>query len=179
MKQKGTLYLVQAAVIAALYMALTYAQEALLPGSTSMAVQFRLSELLTVLAIFTPAAIPGLTVGCFLANFVCLQSLPVDIVFGSFATLAAALLMYRFRNIRIFSLPVLSAFMPVICNAVIVGLEIEIFFIGGFSLGDFLLQGSLVGLGEIGVCMVLGLPFAKLLETKGIARRLFQMETVK
>ena len=59
---KKTHNLVLGSIIAALYVALTYSQEALLPGTTSMAVQFRLSEALTLLAVFTPAAIPGLTV---------------------------------------------------------------------------------------------------------------------
>lgn len=57
-KNKNALYLAQAAVIAALYTVLTYAQELFLPGTTSMAVQFRFSEALTMLALFTPAAIP-------------------------------------------------------------------------------------------------------------------------
>lgn len=73
MKNKTTLYIVQGAVIAAMYAALTILQNVLFPGSASMAVQFRVSEVLTVLALFTPAAIPGLTVGCVIAN---LSSLP-------------------------------------------------------------------------------------------------------
>ena len=59
--KKKTQLIAQTAVIAALYAALTYAQNLLLPGTTSMAVQFRVSEALNVLALFTPAAIPGLT----------------------------------------------------------------------------------------------------------------------
>lgn len=172
--RKTTLYLVQGGVIAALYVTLTYAQEILLPGSTSMAVQFRLSELLTILALFTPAAIPGLTVGCVLANLVCLQALPLDIVLGSFATLLAAICMYKLRNVRIFTLPVLSLLMPAVFNGVIVGLEIEIFYIGGFSFADFLLQAGLVALGEFGVCFVLGMPFTALLERTGVTKRLFK-----
>ena len=74
------------AAVAALYVALTYAQEALLPGSASMAVQFRLSEALTMLCIFTPYAIPGLTVGCLLANIVSSGALPVDMIMGTFAS---------------------------------------------------------------------------------------------
>ena len=68
MTKKTTLYIVQAAVIAALYATLTTAQALLIPGSTSMAVQFRVAEAMTILAFFTPVAIPGLTVGCILAN---------------------------------------------------------------------------------------------------------------
>ena len=68
MKNKKVLFIVQTAVIAAMYAALTYAQNLLLPGTTSAAVQFRVSEALNVLALFTPAAIPGLTLGCMLSN---------------------------------------------------------------------------------------------------------------
>ena len=65
---RKVLFVVQTAIIAALYAALTYAQNFLLPGTTSAAVQFRVSEALNVLALFTPAAIPGLTLGCVLSN---------------------------------------------------------------------------------------------------------------
>ena len=68
MKTKSTVYIVQAAVIAALYAALTILQNTLLPGTASMAVQFRVAEVLTILAVFTPAAIPGLRIGCVFAN---------------------------------------------------------------------------------------------------------------
>lgn len=174
-KNKGTMYLVQSAVIAALYVVLTYAQELLLPGTTSMAVQFRASEVLTMLALFTPAAIPGLTVGCVLANIVSMGALPVDMVFGSLATLLAALCMYRLRGVRIKGLPVLSALMPALFNGVIIGLEIEVFFIEGpFHFGSFLIQGGLVALGELGVCLILGLPLVLVLERTKLIKKLFQ-----
>ena len=70
MKNKKVLFIAQTAGIAAMYAALTYAQNLLLPGTTSAAVQFRVSEALNVLALFTPAAIPGLTLGCVLSNLV-------------------------------------------------------------------------------------------------------------
>ena len=125
LKNKGTLYLVQAAVIAALYATLTYAQNFLLPGTTTMAVQFRASEVLTVLALFTPAAIPGLTVGCVLANITSLSALgPYDMIFGSLASLLAALAIYALRNVRVKSIPVPALLMPAIFNVIIVGLEI-------------------------------------------------------
>ena len=63
-----TRYLTQAAVIAAMYAALTHMQNLLLPGSTTWAIQMRLSEAMMVLAFFTPAAIPGLSLGCLLFN---------------------------------------------------------------------------------------------------------------
>lgn len=157
--------LVEGAMIAALYIVLTYAQEFLLPGTTSMAVQFRLSEILCLLCVFTPSAVWGLTAGTFITNIVNVGALPIDMVCGTFATFVAAFSAYKFRNVRLFKLPLLSAFMPVIANGVIIGLELEIFLIEGpFHFMSFLLQGGLVALGEFGVCVVLGLPFVKLLE---------------
>lgn len=175
MRKKSTKYIVQSAIIAALYVCLTFLQNTLLPGTASMAVQFRVSEVLTVLALFTPAAIPGLTVGCLLANLSTLSALgPYDMIFGTLASFIAVLLMYKLRNVRLFSLPVLACLMPALINGILVGLEIEIFFIEGpFHLESFLLQGSFVALGELGVLFVLGLPLAKLIEKKGFDKMLF------
>ena len=66
---RKTRYIVHAAVLAALYVVLTHAQNILIPDSTSWAIQFRVSEALCILALFTPAAIPGLGLGCMLYNF--------------------------------------------------------------------------------------------------------------
>ena len=174
MKTKSTVYIVQAAVIAALYATLTILQNTLLPGTASMAVQFRVSEVLTILAVFTPAAIPGLTIGCIIANISSLSVLgPYDMIFGSIASLLAAVLMYLLRNKRLFRLPVAAALMPALANGILVGFEIEFFFVeGGFHFGDFLLQGGLVALGELGVLFVLGLPLARLIEKQGLDKKL-------
>lgn len=172
--KKSTIYVVQGAVIAALYVALTYAQEALLPGTTSMAVQFRASELLTMLALFTPAAVPGLTVGCMLANLLNAQALPIDMVVGPIATLLAVLAMRRCRNIRLWRVPFVSAMMPAVFNGLIVGWEIETFFIDGpFHLVSFLAQAGLVALGELGVLFVLGIPFVMVMEKRRLDKKLF------
>lgn len=177
MKQKSTKYIVQAAVIAALYAIMTILQNTLLPGSASAAVQFRVSEVLTILALYTPAAIPGLTVGCIIANISSLSALgPYDLIFGSLASLIAALCMYALRNVRLATLPVLAALMPALANGIIVGFEIEFFFIeGGFHFADFLLQGGLVALGELGVLFVLGLPLSKLIEKQQLDKKLFAL----
>lgn len=176
--KKSTMYIVQAAAIAALYATLTILQNVLLPGSASMAVQFRVSEVLTILALYTPAAVPGLTIGCIIANISSLSVLgPYDMIFGSLASFIAALCMYALRNVRFFSLPVLAALMPAISNGIIVGFEIEMFFVeGGFHFADFLLQGGLVALGELGVLIILGLPLAKLIEKQGFDRKLFAVK---
>lgn len=178
MKTKSTVYIVQAAVIAALYAALTILQNTLLPGTASMAVQFRVAEVLTILAIFTPAAIPGLTIGCVIANISSLSVLgPYDMIFGSIASLLAAVLMYLLRNKRLFRLPVASALMPALANGIIVGFEIEFFFVeGGFHFGDFLFQGGCVALGELGVLFVLGLPLARLIEKQGFDKKLLAIK---
>lgn len=172
-RKNSVLNFTRAAIIAALYVALTYLQEVLIPGSASMAVQFRVSEALTLLCVFTPAAIPGLTLGCVIANLVCLSALPLDMILGSAATLASCIVMYKLRNIRIKNLPVLSALMPAIFNGIVIGLEIEIFFIEGpFHFTSFLIQAGLVALGEFVVCMTLGLMLVFVIEKRGLKRLL-------
>lgn len=158
MKKTKTQSLAQIALIAAMYAALTYAQNFLLPGTTSAAVQFRVSEALNVLALFVPQAIPGLTIGCVISNLYNIgQGLPLDMIFGSLATLGATLCIYFLRNAKIKTYPLFAMLMPALWNGVIVGWEIETFFIEGkFHFMDFLLQGSLVALGEIVVMAVLG-----------------------
>ena len=163
--QAATLYTVQAAIVAALYVTVNYAQEMIFPTSSIGPIQFRISEVLCTLAVFLPSAIPGLTVGCLLSNIIAVGVLPLDMILGTCATLLAALCAYALRNVRIFSVPLLSLFMPVIFNAVIIGLELEIFYIeGAFTLGGFLLQAGFVALGEFTVCVVLGAPFYYLLK---------------
>ncbi len=163
--------LVVSAVIAALYVALTYAQEFLVPGSGTMAVQFRLSEALTVLSLFTSAAVPGLTVGCFIANFTAMGALPMDIVIGTVASFFACFTMHKTRNITFKGLPVLSLLMPALFNGVIIGAEIELFFIEGpFNFLSFLTQGGLVALGELVVLFTLGLMLVKIIKNKNIEK---------
>ena len=177
MKRKSTLYIVQGALIAAIYATMTILQNVLIPGSASMPVQFRISEVLTVLALYTPAAIPGLTIGCVIANISSLSVLgPYDLIFGSLATLFAALSMYALRNVRLFKLPVLAALMPALFNGVFVGFEIDFFFMNNataFNFVDFLIQGGLVALGELVVLFVLGLPLTRVIELNGLDKKLF------
>ena len=162
MKNKKVLFIAQTAGIAAMYAALTYAQNLLLPGTTSAAVQFRVSEALNVLALFTPAAIPGLTLGCVLSNLVNIGAgLPLDMIFGSLATLGATSCMY-------------TLLMPALWNGVIVGWEIEVFFIDGkFNWISFLTQGGLVALGELGVMLVLGTLLYVVIVKRKLDQKLF------
>lgn len=183
MKRKPTLYIVQGALIAAIYATMTILQNILIPGSASMPVQFRISEVLTVLALYTPAAIPGLTIGCVIANISSLSVLgPYDLIFGSLATLFAAISMYALRNVRLFKLPVLAALMPALFNGVFVGFEIDFFFMNNataFNFVDFLIQGGLVALGELVVLFVLGLPLTRVIELNGLDKKLFSPESKK
>ena len=170
MRNKHLLYLTQAAVIAALYAALTIGQNYLLPGTASAAVQFRVAEALAVLAIYTPAAIPGLTLGCVIAN---ISSVTAglgfyDMIFGSIASLLAALTMYLLRNVRVKNIAFPALLMPALFNGVIVGFEIAFFFIEtGFTFAGFLISGGCVALGELVVLLVLGIPFCVLLNKQG------------
>ncbi len=93
MKNKSTLFLVQAALIGAIYVVLTLVFAPFSYGE----VQVRISEALTILPYFTPAAIPGLFVGCIIANILG-GCIPVDIIFGSIATLLGAVFTYKLRN---------------------------------------------------------------------------------
>lgn len=149
-------YITTAAIIAAIYAALTYFGAFF--GLSYGPIQLRFSEVLTVLPVFTPAAIPGLTVGCFIANIGSFNLL--DMVFGTLATLIAAILTRFFRNIKLKGLPLLALLPPVIVNALIIGLEIAIFFLPqGLSLYGFLISVLQVGIGQFIVCYALGIPF--------------------
>ena len=174
MKNKSVQKLTQAAIIAGLYAALTIMQNILVPGSASMAVQFRVSEVLTILALFTPSAIPGLTVGCIIANISSLASIGVfDMIFGSIASFLAALSMYKLRNARLFKIPFAALFMPALMNGIIVGFEIDFFFVNtySFDLIDFLIQGGLVAVGVIDVLFVLGFPLFVTIEKRNLSKK--------
>lgn len=140
-----TRMLAQASVIAAAYAALTM----LLQPISFGIVQFRVSEALTILPVLTPAAIPGLFVGCLLSNILGGFGW-VDIVFGSLATLMAAWLTWLLRK-RWWLAPV----PPIVINTLVVGSYIWLLFDRSLpyalSLGWF-------ALGEAGSCVLLGLP---------------------
>lgn len=174
MKNTKLLNITQAAVIAALYAVLTIAQNLLIPGSASMAVQFRVAEVLCMLACFTPVAIPGLTIGCVIAN---ISSVTAglgfyDMIFGSIASCLAAITMYLLRNVQFKGLPLVAALMPALWNGLIVGFEIAFFFAeSGFTITGFLVSGGCVALGELVVLFVLGLPFYKVVDKTGILKK--------
>lgn len=140
------LTLVQAAVIAALYVALTFIANAF--GLANYAVQIRFSEALTILPYFTPAAIPGLFVGCLLSNILT-GCMPLDIVFGSLATLIGACGAYALRRHKwLVPLP------PIVSNTVIVPFVLAYVYRFEGSVPYFM---TTVGIGEMISCGVLGM----------------------
>lgn len=165
---KSTRYLTQAAIIAALYAVLTHLQNLLLPGSATWAIQMRLSEALCVLALFTPAAVPGLTLGCLIFNITYAAALPLDFVLGSAATLLAAEGMWLTRKVTVHGYPLLAMLMPAIANAILVGWELTVYIGGGFGL-----NALYVALGEIAVLLVPGSLLYYALKKRGLENKLF------
>ncbi len=152
MKNTRTRNLTHGALIAALYVVLTTLQNVLLPGSASMAIQFRVSEALCILALFTPSAIWGLSLGCLLFNLTSSVALPLDWFIGTAATALAAMAMYQLRNLKIKKLPVLALAMPAIANSILVGGELTIY-IGNSMWFNMLC----VAVGELAVLFSLGI----------------------
>ncbi|MBR7132933.1 MAG: QueT transporter family protein [Clostridia bacterium] len=157
MSRKGKIdFIITGALIAAAYAGLTYLCNAF--GLAYGQIQLRLSEVLTILPVFTSAAIPGLTIGCFLANIGSFNA--ADMVFGTAATLAAAVLTYFLKDFRIKGLPILAFLPPVLVNAIVIGLEIAFFFMPEADFfWAFVISGLQVGLGQLIVCFVFGIPF--------------------
>ncbi len=146
-----TKYWVQAALIAAVYACLTIF---LAPISYGV-LQVRISEALVVLPMFTPAGVPGLFVGCLIANLLGPYGV-MDIVLGSLATGLAAVVSYKLRG-----RPFLVPLPPIITNALIVGPMLKFVYGVPFSLFICVLA---VGTGEAVACYGLGFPLSKILE---------------
>lgn len=138
------------AMIAALYAALTIALAPISFGP----VQFRVAEALTLLPFFMPEAIPGLFIGCLLANFTGGFGI-IDIVFGSAATLLAAWLTYEMPNMWLAAIP------PVIVNALIVG-----GYLAFITETPLLLSMLYIGASEAVICFGLGIPLCKLIASR-------------
>jgi uncharacterized membrane protein len=168
MRQK-TKQLTRAALIAALYIALSYLHDFLLPGSASMAIQFRVSEALCVFALFTPSAIWGLTVGCMLFNLSGAGLLPLDFLIGAGATFLATGAMWLTRKWTIKGFPLLALLMPAVFNALIIGGELA-FVIGG----GFFLNAAYVAIGEVAVLLTLGSFLFYILKLRSLEKHLFE-----
>lgn len=161
-------FLAHAALIGALYAALTHLQNILLPGSASWAIQFRVSEALCVLAFFTPAAIPGLTIGCLIFNLSYVGALPLDFLLGSLATALSAASMWLTRKMTVKAYPVFGMLMPALFNALLVGWELSIYIGGGFWL-----NACYVAIGEAAVLLTLGTIFYYTMKVRHLDTRLF------
>ena len=159
-----------AAIIGAMYFALTHLQNLLLPGSATWLIQCRAAEALCVLALFTPAAIPGLTIGCLLFNLSFAGALPLDFAVGSFATFLAAGSMRLLRR-----LPRVGLAMPALFNALLVGWELTVY-LGdtAFTMAAFWLNAMYVAAGELIVLYTLGWLLYKSMTRSGMARRIFE-----
>lgn len=168
MKKNYTRFIVYAAVIAALYAVLTHLQNILLPGSASMAIQMRISEALCVLAFFTPAAIPGLSIGCLVFNLTFAGTLPLDFLVGTLATYLAAQGMWLARNLTVKGYPLLGMLLPALTNAILVGWELSVYIGGGFWL-----NAVYVAIGEAVVLLVLGTALYYGLKRRSLAEKLF------
>ena len=165
---KRVRFLVYSALIAALYVALTYLQNALIPGSANWAIQFRASEALCILAFFTPAAIPGLAIGCLLFNISYAMALPLDFLVGSLASLLAAGGMYLTRRVTLKGYPLPGMLMPALCNAFLVGWELTVYIGGGFWL-----NALYVAIGEAAVLLTLGTVLFYAMKKRRLDTRLF------
>lgn len=161
-------HIILTALIGALYLAITISFAPISYGQ----IQFRISEILTVLPLFSATAIPGLTLGCLISNLYGVsvgETVMPDVIFGTIATLIAAITTYMIgrakeKNIKMFFGP-----MPaVIANAIIVGIEITLFFEG-----TLFLNMLFVGLGELVVCYGLGVPLIIALYKNNLYKKIF------
>ena len=166
-QQKHLRGLVVSGLIAAAYTALSLA---LAPLSFGYA-QIRVSEALTLLPLFSPNAIWGVTLGCALTNAIGaamgINFGIVDVVFGTLATLLSALLTARLQKPRAAGLPLLAPLPPVLINALVVGVELWY-----FTSAPLLLCVVGVGFGQLISCYGLGLLLVKAMERTGVDKML-------
>ena len=166
---KKSRFIAYTALIAALYAVLTHLQNLLFPGSASWAIQFRASEALCVLALFTPTAITGLSVGCLLFNLSFAAALPLDFLVGTAATALATLGMYLTRKWTLRGYPLPAMLLPALCNGFLVGWELTVH-IGG----AFWLNALYVAIGELVVLLTLGTGLFYTMRLRHLDRRLFE-----
>jgi len=150
LKTRQTKFWIQAALIAAIYATLT-----IVLGSFGYGpIQFRIAEALTVLPALTPAGIPGLFVGCMVANILGPYGM-ADMILGGGATLVAAILSYKLRK-----RPLLVPLPPVLVNAVVIGMMLYYVYAVPMSL---LACMATVGLGQLVSCYAIGYPLLRIL----------------
>lgn len=165
MNIKKIMFLTHAALIAALYVVLTMIANAM--GLANYAIQIRFSEALTILPIFTPAAVPGLFIGCLLSNLLTGCAIP-DIIFGSLATLLGALGTLILRKHKW-----LAPIPPIAANTLIIPFILAYVYQFEGSLPYFMIT---VGIGEIISCGILGILLLNILQK--YAPRIFRMDII-
>lgn len=146
------------AMIAAIYAGLCF-----VPGLSTLAfgqIQVRIAEALTLLPLIYKPSIYGVTLGCFLANLIGLATGlnptgVIDLFVGTAATFLAANCTYLLRNKRIFNIPVLACFMPVIFNFFFVGLELALIYMPNNIFLGTLINGTYVAIGEL-IAVIIG-----------------------
>ena len=167
MKKKLT-FITTAGLIAALYVALTYLCSAL--GLASGVIQVRFSEALAALCLFTPAAVPGLFIGCVISNLVT-GCLPLDVVFGSLATLIGSFFAWYLRKH-----PIPALLMPVASNTLVVPFVLKLV----YEVGDaWWFCFVTVFAGEVISCVILGYILYISLEKSGLGEKLRVMTVSK
>ena len=149
-KKHPALGVALAGIIAALYVVLTLLIS-LIPGFATSAIQVRISEALCILTFFTPWAIPGLTIGCFLSNLI-LGCAPQDILFGTLATLLGAVGGWLLRKVSAWLVPLPT----VLANTIIVPYVIKYAYVGNEETPILFLMLT-VGIGELIAAYILGM----------------------
>ena len=149
---RNTKVLTQAALVAAVYTALCMLLHPISFGFGG--VELRVSEALTLLPVMMPAAVPGLFIGCLMANLLGGATM-LDVVFGSLTTLVAAVLTRKHRD-----RPVIAAAWPVILNALVIGMLLK--FAYGLAMPLWLCMLS-IGAGQAVACYAIGLPLMRMM----------------
>ena len=152
MKKSNVLRLAQGALIAAMYVALTMLSQAF--GLASGVIQVRISEALTILPYFTPAAIPGLFVGCLLSNILA-GGVIWDVIFGSIATLLGAIFTYLLRRVKW-----LAPVPPIVSNMLIIPFVLRYAYGAEDAIPFMMLTvgvGELISAGVLGTILLLAL----------------------
>lgn len=174
--QNKTKKMVNIAMIGALYAVITLAISPIAYGP----VQFRVSEMLTVLPLFTPLAIPGLTLGCVLSNLIgALMGLNptgyIDALIGSLATLIAAIMSYYIgKSSKTWVKYAFVPLPPVIINALIIGAELTFLFNGGEAFAKaYVANATSVFIGQFTICYTLGILLMVTLNRKELYKKIF------
>lgn len=165
-----TRHLVRGGAVAAVYTAICLILQPISFGQ----MQVRVSEALTLLPVLTPDAVWGVTLGCFLSNT--LSFSPIDMLFGSLATLIAAWMTRKLAAVRLKGLPLAAALPPILVNAIVVGLEITFLFAPAeteITLTLFLTNALFVGIGQTISCLLLGVPLVRIIEQNPKLKQFF------